>query len=130
MHQSMSLELSQLQLTGGVTTTIFPAVEQLINETDYQLSLEFVASRKNMQRYRSMVDFLFCEVFVQYRAGCFRYYQDETKHPLLKNILTPDEVTRYERWMVAALQLAREKFENKRKESWTQFRIQALKLAA
>ena len=120
----------KLEISGGMTASIFPAVDGMLNETDFQKSLEFVGARKDMERYRSMVDFLFCEVFIQYRYGCFKFYEDETKYPQLKKILTADQVKQYGRWLVAALQLAREMFEKKLALTWTTFRCQVLTLAA
>ena len=95
----------ELSLTGGATQTIFPKAEQLLAETDYQKALQFVSSRKNMNRYRSMMDFLFMELFTQYQKHCFRYYED--KGPLLKDMLSAGQIEKYDQWLVIALKVAR-----------------------
>lgn len=125
----MRLEQRQLCLTGGMTQTIFPETEDLLGETDYQAALAFVSTRKDMNRYHSMMDYLFCEIFIQYRAGCFAYYEEDGK-PMLKDILSEEEVARYDRWLMAALKLAAEKLQAKRALTWTQYRVEVLRLAA
>jgi hypothetical protein len=125
----MRLEQSQLLLTGGMTQTVFPETEDLLHETDYQSALAFVSTRKDMNRYHSMMDFLFCEIFIEYRAGCFAYYEEDGK-PMLKDILSEEAVARYDRWLTAALKLALQKFQEKRALSWTLYRVQVLRLAA
>lgn len=125
----MRLEQRQLLLTGGMTQTIFPETEDLLHEIDYQSALAFVSTRKDMNRYHSMMDFLFCEIFIEYRAGCFAYYEEDGK-PMLRDILSEEAITRYDRWLTAALKLAAEKLQAKRILSWTQYRVEVLRLAA
>lgn len=118
-----------IDIKGGVTESIFPTVEKVLAETDYQKALEFVAGKKDMCRYKSMIDFVFCEIWIEYRHRCFAFY-DDAKKPRLKEILSEDERARYEHWMVAALDLAKSKMEARRRESWTSFRIEVRRLAA
>ena len=120
----------ELQPAGGMTQSIFAEAERLLmSETDFQRALRFVASRKNMNRYRSMLDFLFCEIFIDWRDRCFAYYDDETR-PRLKDLIDEKQRALYDRWLVAALTLAREKLELERVASWTRFRSEVLRLAA
>lgn len=100
-----------------------------MGDLDYQQSLAFVSGKKDMNRYHSMMDFLFCEIFIQYRARCFSYYEDEGK-PRLKDILSEEALARYDRWLSAALKLAVQKFKEKRVLSWTTYRVEVLRLAA
>lgn len=125
----MRLEQRQLLLAGGLTQTVFPAAEELLGETDYQAALAFVSTRKDMNRYHSMMDFLFCEIFIEYRDRCFAFYEEEGK-PMLKDILSEDDLARYDRWLLAALKLAAEKLQAKRVMTWTQYRVEVLRLAA
>lgn len=125
----MRLEQRQLLLSGGMTQTVFPETEQLLEDLDYQAALAFVSTRKDMNRYHSMMDFLFCEIFIEYRAGCFAWYEEDGK-PMLKDILSEDDLDRYDRWLLAALKLASEKLQAKRFLTWTQYRVEVLRLAA
>ena len=132
MGFEMRCELRQsMDLVGGATTTIFPVVERMLcGETDCQLALEFVAGRKEMDRYHSMIDFLFCEIWTAFRSRCFTYYQKGGDERLLKNFLTEDERANFERWMISALSLAKDRLNAKRHASWKSFQIEVLRLAA
>ncbi len=77
------LELRNLQIVGGTTETLFPRTEAKLNHSDYQKALQFIAKRKRGERYRSMMDFLFCEVFTEWRFPCFQFYNE--KGPQLKD---------------------------------------------
>ena len=58
---SLRMKIKQsLAPTGGATESVFPQIDALLGgETDYQEALEYVAARKKMDRYRSVVDFFF-----------------------------------------------------------------------
>lgn len=129
-EMNQCLEQRQLLVAGGMTETIFPAVEDLLNETEYQKALEFVSRRKNMRRYHSMMDFLFCEIFIAYRHRCFVYYAGHKGSKRLKDTISEEERTEYEKWLVAALGVALKKMVEARELSWTSFRAEVLKLAA
>lgn len=125
----MRLEQRQFMLTGGMTQSVFPEAETLLEDLDYQSALGFVSGRKDMNRYHSMMDFLFCEIFIEHRSRCFAYYEDSEK-PQLKDVLGDPELARYDRWLMAALKLAKQKFEENRVLSWTRYRVEVLRLAA
>jgi len=126
----MRCELTQsLKVLGGVTQSIFPQVEALLlNNTRYQKALEYVARNKNMNRYRSMIDFLFCELFNRYIFKCFQFYNNNG--PMLKDILSVEELAYYNQALLQALEIAYEKFRQNEKNSWTSFRCKILKAIA
>lgn len=77
---AMSLSLRQApEITGGSTgeglDCALPRVAAWLNQSsDHWGALEFVAARKDMERYRSVVDFILCEVCPDERAACERFY--------------------------------------------------------
>jgi len=74
---TMELRVTQkvgIETTGGVSETVFPKTEAKLEDTDYQEALEFVGARKNMEKYHSMMDFIFCEIFKEWRFHCFSFY--------------------------------------------------------
>jgi len=80
MSMKQSLRQGQeLKLSGGVTSTLFPKTEEKLEEgDDYIEALKFIARRKNMKRYRSVMDFLFCEMFpAPWRFKAFKYYNNQ-----------------------------------------------------
>lgn len=118
-----------LDVIGGATLSIFRQAESwLLAHADHQRALEYVARRKNMEKYHSMMDFLFCEVFVKYQKDCFRYY--EGKGPLLKEMISQEQIDRYDTVLLEALKIAYQAFCEQRKVSWGWFQAEALKLAA
>lgn len=51
-----------LEICGGATESIFPQIEVLLlHFSDFEEALQFVAAKKNMNKYRSMMDFLFAK---------------------------------------------------------------------
>ena len=130
---SQCCRISQdLDVSGGCTQSVFPAVDNLLKETDFQLALEHVASKKNMDVYRSMVDFLFCEIFIKFKKGCFRFYDD--KGPPLRKVVTDQAKLRwFEKMLIRSLNLAHQVMSERRDrrfKNWCFFRSQCLKLMA
>jgi len=122
--------IQSLQICGGMTQTIFPQVEALLlNGTEYQKSLEFVGSRKNIDRYNSLMDFFFCEIFDEYKVDCFKYYNDTEKNPKLKDIITLEQLVIFNNTLLKALEISQKFLEEKRRMSWLKFRFTVLKAA-
>lgn len=108
---------------------IFPQTESwLLSDDNHWLALEHVARRKNMEKYHSMMDFLFCELFVKYQKHCFRYYNE--KGPLFKDMTSEEQIVRYYAILLEALKIAYEVFSEQRKVSWGWFQTEVLKLVA
>ncbi len=106
-----------LEVCGGMTESIFPEVETwLLEASDHQEALKYVASRKNMNRYRSMVDFLFCEIYTEYRSSCFWFYKKGEGR--LGDFVSKEHLAEYERVMLLALKIALEAYLNKESMNW------------
>lgn len=106
-----------LELVGGATDSIFPEVEALLSaNTDYQEALKYVASRKKMERYQSVIDFLFCELHPEWKTACRRFY--EGQGPQLKDMITPAQHAASSARMLKALEVARELHEEHRRKTW------------
>ena len=112
-----------LPIYGGATQTIFPEVEMLLlNESDYHHALRFVAARKKTDLYRSVIDFLFCELHPSWRLSCRRFYND--KGPPLIELIDPDELITCTKRLLKALEVAKQLFHEERCKNWTWFRAQ------
>jgi len=124
--------IQSLQMVGGATQSIFPQVEALLlGSSDYQRALEYVAARKNMEKYRSAMDFLFCELHPKWRMACQRYYADSG--PQLKDQISPEQLVEFNERLIKALEVAYELFCEQRRKSWGWYREQveeAIKAAA
>ena len=105
------------QLTGGATASIFPEVEKLLFQREYQDALLFVARHKSMRKYRSVMDFIFCELHTEWRRACHRYYTD--KGQPLRNLITPRKWELFNERMLAALEIAHKLHQQQRCRSWS-----------
>ena len=113
----------QLDIGGGITTSIFPEAERMLLEnTAYWNALCFIACRKRMDRYISVIDFLFCELYPRFQRPCARFY--EGNGPLLKDVLSDTEIDHYGCMLVYALRCAHHLYDQHRRLSWQQYRIQ------
>src|SRR4051812_10431777 len=106
LSQSVQVTQALIQV-GGITDSIFPQVESLILTGDYMQALRFIASRNQMNRYRSMVDFLFCELNTEWRYGCRQYYAGMGK--ALIELISLEELFKYNKQLLVALEVAVEK---------------------
>lgn len=114
----MSMSCCQMQrLEGGMTTSVFPNIERMLNDqTDYWDALQYAARRKHMDRYDSVIDFLFCETFAKYQRHCFRFYED--KGPPLRDMATPEQLDHFERALILVLDTALLSLKEQRKWCW------------
>jgi hypothetical protein len=98
-----------LEICGGATESIFPEVEtMLFAGTKYQKALKYIARFKDMKRYRSVIDFLFCELHTEFRKKCFKFYDEEG--PALKETLTLEEIDIYGKKLIFAIEVAYKQF--------------------
>ncbi|MBI4138711.1 hypothetical protein HY479_00995 [Candidatus Uhrbacteria bacterium] len=105
------------------TSSVFPHTERLLgSEGDYQKSLEFVASRKKMERYQDVIDFLFCELVIGMRRHCMRYYNGEGPPLRELSIATSERLLLWDAFLMGALEVARAALEQKRRLSWSQYK--------
>ncbi|MEK7212344.1 MAG: hypothetical protein AAB686_01570 [Patescibacteria group bacterium] len=119
-----------LELRGGATESCFPEVEALLisGGRDYQEALQYVASRKDMSRYHSVMDFLFCEIFTVYRGACKRCYAD--RGPQLKDMVSVSTLLMFNSALLKALEMAVEYHRERRRGGWEAFRWSVLAQAA
>jgi len=130
VQQALTLKLTQaLELVGGSTESIFPEVEAFLQaSSDHQNALDWVASRKKADRYRSVVDFLFCELYPEHRGACFRFYLSGDQP--FRELITMAQRSMYAWEMLQALRIAYGAFCDKRRLSWSAFRSEVKKVCA
>jgi hypothetical protein len=127
----MTLEpriLQEFELCGGATDSLFPQVEaRLMADVDAQKALVFVAQSKDVGRYASMMDFLFCETFPEHRSRCLKFYAQDG--PPLRQTLSELPVWKfYHRVMLGALEFAKAAHRQGDKIAWSWF-VSVLKRA-
>ena len=124
LAHKMSHKLSISLVIGGATESIFWEAETLLlSSTDYWEALQYVASKRDMNKYRSVMDFLFIETHPEWREHCFRFYRD--KGPALRYDITPEQRFQGSCDLVATLAVAHAKWMNGLLISWGQLTEEA-----
>ncbi len=127
----IQLQIQIQEPTGGLTETVFPKTERkLESESDYIEALQFVASKKNMSRYHSIMDFLFCETFPDpWRFKAFRYYNDIGPRIIDDPDVTIEELKSYDKILCNnVLEICLVSLKEKRYKSWSQMAKDLIKL--
>mgnify|MGYP001558703108 FL=1 len=108
-----------LALAGGMTghDSVFPLVEAwLAEESDRWHAFEKIRGRRDAGRYRSVIDFLLCEVVPSYRRPCFAFY--ETGERALHAVVSPRELLQLQARLMLFLAISYEAYTQKRAVSW------------
>lgn len=98
--------------------------EAITEDLEYQKALNYVSKTKKIKKYRAFIDFLFCELFKQWRAACHAYYDDGgdllIDHPDMTDKMATDYDI-YMRYVVLPLSLIT--YKKQMKTSWQEFQI-------
>jgi len=66
-----------LELRSEFSFSIFPKTSELLSNTDFQSILENIDNEDIIDTYRSLLDFLFCEIFIGFKEDCKKFYREE-----------------------------------------------------
>ncbi len=113
------LQQNTLEVCGGLTgaDTVFPAVEAwLEDDSDRQHAFEAIKGRRSARRYRSLMDFLLCEVCPEERPGCFAFYREQG--PQLRGLRDERRIRFLESKLLVFLAIAYEAYCQRRRMSW------------
>lgn len=118
----LELELRQ-QCNEPMCGSIFPELADLLEEEKYQLAIRVVGWFKKIDKYRSLADFLFVEIFPNpWRYRCSKYY--EGKGPALEDYpnITEEMLSKWDSELCACAELAYDYAFERITQSWTRFR--------
>jgi hypothetical protein len=119
----------EISIIGGTTDSVFKKSESwLLESSDRQETIQKIGCIRKAKRYRSVMDFIFCELFVKYRPSCFKFYEGEG--PPLREILTEEEINNYDDALLRCLYLAYDLCNTERKLSWKTILENLLKKAS
>ena len=104
MMQMLCRAETRLQTQGGASRSLFPAVEKVLNSSETQKML-FGDDLISTNAYESLMDALFCELFVEWQEACEAYYTDDG--PPLRAVISDEERQGYEAALVAFVELVR-----------------------
>ncbi len=80
-------------------TTIFKKAEEALSQ--HKEAVLKLARRKNIDKYNSLMDFLFCEVFPNWKYPCFLYYKGKCWQ--LSQTLKEVEIKLFDAFLEAAV---------------------------
>lgn len=121
MSQSMQLSLFmalELTTSDSAAHTIFPEVEEWLEDSDRRNAIEMVASRKNAGKYRSVIDFLGCEINPELKKLCFKFYLSGKEEDMFGCTFDGLMRDRYAARILIALEIAYQAFCKERRMSW------------
>jgi len=103
--------------------TVLKETEILLKNPHYQKAIKFIAKDKKINEYRNMTDFLFCEVFTEWKNKCLKFY-DGQEHMLKDDPnISEVEITRYDNYLTfIALPTALATYEENKEITWEDFR--------
>lgn len=131
MHLAMGLaQTCRLDISGGITESIFPHAERLLNDdADHWNAFRFVASKKKQDSYRSVMDFFFCEIAAgPWRNRAQAFYEGHGRPA--REWLSDEEKAHWDRVLVCALKVAINLHKEERRQTWTEYRLMSLRAAA
>lgn len=118
MTQSLFMAL-ELTTSDSACHTIFPEMEEWLEDSDRQDAIEVIARNKNATKYRSIGDFLCCEINPELRKQCFKFYLSGKEEDMFGCIFDGLMRDRYAARILIALEVAYQAFCEERKMSWT-----------
>ncbi len=118
-HLMIQCELVQRQELQPIpmTQSLFVQVEEILkSEGNYSFAIYCLAKGKRIGNYRSLVDFLFCQIEPKHRRRCFAFYRGVGNQ--LVNSLSSEELVRYNNQLICLLKLALKYYEKGEPISW------------
>ena len=59
------------------SASLFPKLEAWMEYSSHQKAIESLIKTESADKYRDLIDCIFCEIFVDYQPACMAYYEDE-----------------------------------------------------
>lgn len=111
----------ELQVSNGITLTVFPMSENWLGDcSEHQWAVKRVAGRCKAENFRSLMDFLFANVFPDCYWLVMDFYADEG--PPLREILNRTQCYMIDCVLLEALKLAYQDYCEDRERSWSRIR--------
>lgn len=115
---TLSLEQLPVDSLDASSASIFPHVDELLQQPEYQRSLLWVRrAPRDQLNYRSLQDYLFVQVFPKWRNACRRFYAGDG--PPFRRILSLDEIARIELKLIHAIDQAHAAMVEARQVGWS-----------
>lgn len=120
IRQEHRMEL-RIQVDAGVTLTVFPMSERWLREdSDHAWAVHKVKARSKPESFRSLMDYLFANVFIGTYWFVMDFYAEEA--PPLREIISQEQCRMIDEVLIEALKLAYQDFCADRERSWSAIR--------
>jgi hypothetical protein len=98
-------QLMDLEISGGCTQSVFPSVEKIMfGSTRVQKNLSRIAGKKVGSKFRSIMDWFFCEVIgPPVWSHCMEYYHSDGEPA--RELYSVEKLRLYEAKLLAAARL-------------------------
>jgi hypothetical protein len=99
--------------------TCFPVTESFLNDSDNQFALMIMARNKNVDNYRSTMDFFASETMPYViKPACFAYYDDLEQGKIIENF-DSDMIDFMDQILLKTAKHAKEIHDSERRLPWT-----------
>jgi len=116
---SMGVELKIRREDSMTHSALLKSYDWLVESSDHQNALREiaeVADEKDIEKYRDIVDFAFCEIFPRMRPACFRFYED--RELPLREMYSKDHLNNFDTILLNILEKFYARYQENRIKSW------------
>lgn len=110
--------------SGEPDASIFPTVDLSLEQEHFRRAARLIRGGDPVEEFRSLVDWLFCQLFDWFRSDCFAFYNGQGLQ--LQDLISDEQITRYDALLYQTLQLAVKAMDNDLTLTWPM--VQALLL--
>ena len=107
LHMVFECRQEQRLNLPSMAEELFILSDFYLKETSqHQALLKMFSNYACMNKYRSMLDMLLCEIFPEFKKGCFRFYRDEG--PQLEDLISKELIEYLDKAIYLCLRAANE----------------------
>lgn len=118
------MEMSLRQYTvyrDSMCDDVFPELSDMLKKDKYQLAIRVVGWGKKWSRYRSLVDFIFVEMFPEWRRSCVKYYNGKGPSLIKNPNVDNDMLDTWDKFLCKCVDMAYQCAFNRITTSWERF---------
>ena len=106
--------------------TVFPASECFLLDSDRQNAIKIIARNKQIDRYRSLLDFIASETMPRLlKKICLDYYEDED-NGRIEHHFHPIDLERMDYIILESLKFAKSIHDQERRLSWSGYKVELI----
>ena len=127
----MGLELRcvvEAQCSEPTFSSVFTQLDEMLEEDKYELAIITQAWYKKTGKYRSWADFIFSEIFPQWKDDCMKFYAD--KGPAIEDCpnVTDEMIEAWDDFLCKCVELAYQRATQRKGMNWYRFALECHKI--